>query len=356
MICRLLVKAASSISHTLIVQQLNTAFLTSGVTPIAEAATLLAHHAASIAGQQSLYSPQVAITPEAGSNPQAAGSPQAAIDVAVQTDLHLMHLPTPDAISATAADEAEAPTSNSPALKGRQQQLALPVLDKGPQPLAGSRHDTTDASCGPESCDSPRNHVAAADASCGTESRDSPCHRAAAADAADSSTASEHEQAHSMHSSSGHRLSSQSSSQQAARNNRPETANNYSDTIQACSNRGPEVLHGDSREGSAGGANGQKTGGGANGQSGQRADGQLLERRAKVKGEAQWSRGLQLPQKLSIATLAKHAGVDRVFMQVSSSHECVSSYEPLLQLWAYVRVTSNQALAGSCRSMQGGLC
>ena len=303
-------------------QQLKTALLTSGVTSTAEAATLPADHAASIAGQQTLNNPQTAITP-AASDSQAAANPQAAVDVAVQTDLHLMPLPTTDATSATAADQAEAPSHNSPALKGRQQQLALPVLENEAQPSPDSRHHTTDASCGRESCDLPCDRVAAADASCGPESCDSPCHQAAAADAADSSTASEHRRARSMHSSSDHRPSSQSSSQQAVRDKRPDTANSYNDTSQARSIRGPEVLQADSREGSAGGVNGQKRGGGANRQSGQRADGQLLERKAKVKGEAQSSRGLQLPQKLSIATLAKHAGVDRAFMQVSSSHLCL---------------------------------
>ena len=229
-----------------------------------------------------------------------------------------MHLPTPDATSATAAGQAEAPSSNSPVLKGRQQQLALSVLEIEPQPLAGSRRD---ASCGPETCDSPCDRVAAANASCDPESCDSSCNRAAATDAADSSTAFEHQQAHSMHSSSSHRPFSQSSSQQAVRDNRPDTG---SDTIQAGSIRGPELLHENSLEGAAGGGvSVQKRGGGVDRQSGQQADGQLLECKAKVKGGAQWSRGLQLPQKLSIATLAKHAGVDRAFMQVSSSHLCL---------------------------------
>ena len=288
------------------------------MTSIAEAAILPAHKAASIAGQQSLDSPQVAITPHAASNPQAVGSPQTAIDVAVQTDLHLTHHLTPDAASATGADQAEAPTSNSPALKGRQQILALPVLEQGLQLPAESRHQTTDAICGPESCDSPLGRTVAADACCGPESRDSPCDRPAA----DSSTASEHQRAHSMHSSSGHRPSSQSSSQQAVKDNRPDTADSYNDTIQAHGIRGPELLHGDSRETSAAGFNGQTRGAGAKRQSGQQSDRKLLEHKAKVKGEAQWSRGLQLPQKLSITTLAKHAGVDRAFMQVSS-HACL---------------------------------
>ena len=320
MTCRLLVKAAGSIRHTAILLQLKTTSLTAGVTSVvAEVATVPPRQAASDGGQQPLHSPQTAMTPQAAGNPQTAGNSQAAIDVAVQTDLHLMHLPTPHATSATAADEAQAPISNSHVLKGRQQQLALSVLEDEPQPAAGSRHHTTDASCGPESC----GRVAAADASCGPESCDSPCDRATDADGADSSTASEHQQAHSTHSSSGHHLSSQSSSQQAVRDNRPDTANSYNDTIPARCIRVPDVLHGSSQEGSAGGAKGQKRGGVANRQSGQRADGQLLEHKAKVKGEAQWSRGLQLPQKLSIATLAKHAGVDRAFMQVSSSHVCL---------------------------------
>ena len=302
----------------MIFQQLKTALLTSGVTSIADAATLPAHHAASI-DQQTVRSLQIAITPQAAGNPQvagdpqAAGQPQAAIDVAVQTDLHLMHLPTPDATAATTADQAAALTSNSSALKGRQQILALSVLEHELQPAAGSRQHTTDASCGPETT---------ADAHCESESCDAPCDRAATGDASDSSTASEHQQAHSMHSSSGHRPSSQSSSQQAVRDSRPDAANSYNDTIQASSIRGPGLLPGDSREKSAWRGNGQKRIGGTNRQDGERADGQLLERKAKVKGEAQWSRGLQLPQKLSIATLAKHAGVDRAFMQVSRSHAC----------------------------------
>jgi len=41
------------------------------------------------------------------------------------------------------------------------------------------------------------------------------------------------------------------------------------------------------------------------------------QQEAKGKADGRWSRGLQLPQKLSIASLAKHAGVDRAFMQVS---------------------------------------
>ena len=36
----------------------------------------------------------------------------------------------------------------------------------------------------------------------------------------------------------------------------------------------------------------------------------------KLRDSGKWSRGLHLPQKLSIGTLAKHAGVDRAFMQV----------------------------------------
>ena len=39
----------------------------------------------------------------------------------------------------------------------------------------------------------------------------------------------------------------------------------------------------------------------------------------KLTGSEKWSKGLQLPQKLSIGTLAKHAGVDRAFMQVCNT-------------------------------------
>ena len=266
--------------------------------PCAEAVTVLA----SVEGQQPLGSPQAASTL------QPAGKPQAAIDVAVQTDLHLMHLPTPDAACATSvADQAVTPAPNSPAPKGRQQQPALPVLTTGPQLLAGSRHHTTDSRCGPDSCESLCNRPTA-DASCGPESCDSPHDQAAATGAADSSTTHESQQAHSMHSSSGHRQSSHSSSQQAMRDIRPDTADSYAATIQASIIQGPEASEGVLREGSAGGTSGQKRVS-VNRQSGEHADGHLLERKGKAKGEAQWSRGLQLPQKLSIASLAKHAGV-----------------------------------------------
>ena len=43
------------------------------------------------------------------------------------------------------------------------------------------------------------------------------------------------------------------------------------------------------------------------------------QRKAKGKADGRLSRGLQLPQKLSIASLAKHAGVDKAFMQVGDS-------------------------------------
>lgn len=41
------------------------------------------------------------------------------------------------------------------------------------------------------------------------------------------------------------------------------------------------------------------------------------QQKAQGKADGRLSRGLQLPQKLSIASLAKHAGVDKAFMQVS---------------------------------------
>lgn len=41
------------------------------------------------------------------------------------------------------------------------------------------------------------------------------------------------------------------------------------------------------------------------------------QQKAQGKSDGRLSRGLQLPQKLSIASLAKHAGVDKAFMQVS---------------------------------------
>jgi len=44
------------------------------------------------------------------------------------------------------------------------------------------------------------------------------------------------------------------------------------------------------------------------------------QQKAKGKADGRLSRGLQLPQKLSIASLAKHAGVDKAFMQVGNSH------------------------------------
>jgi len=43
------------------------------------------------------------------------------------------------------------------------------------------------------------------------------------------------------------------------------------------------------------------------------------QQKAKGKADGRLSRGLQLPQKLSIASLAKHAGVDKAFMQVGYS-------------------------------------
>lgn len=286
--------------------------LIAGVTsPSAEAVTVLA----SVVGQHPLG------TPQAVSTLQSAGKPQAAIDVAVQTDLHLMHLPTPDtAPDISVDDQAVTPAPNSPVLKGRQQQPALPVLKTDPQPSPDSRHHTTDASCGPDSCESLCDRPTGADASCGPESYDSPCDRAAAAD---SSMTHQTQQAHSMHSNSCHRQSSHSSSQQAMRDNRPDTADSYAATVQASNSRGPEASEGGSQEGSAGETSGQKRVS-VNRQSGERTDGHLLERKGKAKGEAQWSRGLQLPQKLSIASLAKHAGVDRAFMQVSSLSVCLS--------------------------------
>ena len=43
------------------------------------------------------------------------------------------------------------------------------------------------------------------------------------------------------------------------------------------------------------------------------------QQKAKGKADGKPARGLQLPQKLSIASLAKHAGVDKAFMQVGNS-------------------------------------
>lgn len=47
--------------------------------------------------------------------------------------------------------------------------------------------------------------------------------------------------------------------------------------------------------------------------------GRMRQQKAKQKAGGKGSRGLQLPQKLSIASLAKHAGVDKAFMQVGCS-------------------------------------
>lgn len=73
-------------------------------------------------------------------------------------------------------------------------------------------------------------------------------------------------------------------------------------------------------------------------QGGQPTGGQLLESRGKAKGEgeAEWSRGLQLPQKLSIATLARHAGVDRAFMQVITFPQQRSIRSPKSPMRLYV--------------------
>lgn len=304
-----LVQATGNITHSLVVQRPKIVLLVAGITsPSAEADTV----PASVGGQQTLGSPQAASTL------QPAGKPQAAIDVAVQTDLHLMHLPTPDTACATpVADQAVTPAPNSPVLKGRQQQPASSVLKLQAQPSPDSRHHTIDASRGPDLCEALSDRFTAADANCGPESCDSPHDRAAAAGAADSSMTHESQQAHSMHSSSGHRQSSHSSSQQAVRDTRPDTADSYAATTHASNIQGPEASEGGSREASAGKVSGQKRAS-VNRQIGEHADGHLLERKGKTKGEAQWSRGLQLPQKLSIASLAKHAGVDRAFMQVSS--------------------------------------
>ena len=62
------------------------------------------------------------------------------------------------------------------------------------------------------------------------------------------------------------------------------------------------------------------------------------QQRARGKAEGQRSRGLQLPQRLSVGTLAKHAGVDKAFMQVS-----VTLAVALLLLYQSVTASSIQA-------------
>lgn len=44
--------------------------------------------------------------------------------------------------------------------------------------------------------------------------------------------------------------------------------------------------------------------------------GRRVGEEVRQKAEAQWTQGLQLPQQLSVSILAKHAGVDKAFMQV----------------------------------------
>lgn len=237
-----------------------------------------------------------------------------------------MHLPTPDAAAAAAAHDPKAETSqhDSPvscSLESKQQRLAA----------AGRRH-STDASCGPDSCDSPCHQAAAAAASagpeacdlpydrptvaaetsCGPEACASPCDAQHVADVAESRA--EEQQAHSMHSSSGHRSDTHMSSRHALRDDKPDPVNSYDDATPAGTGRDPPALRrsqqGPPREG-------HERRDAATRQSEQHVDGQLLEHRGKGKGEEQWSRGLQLPQKLSISSLARHAGVDRAFMQVT---------------------------------------
>ena len=62
------------------------------------------------------------------------------------------------------------------------------------------------------------------------------------------------------------------------------------------------------------------------------------QQRARGKAEGQRSRGLQLPQRLSVGTLAKHAGVDKAFMQVS-----VTLAVALLLLYQSVTASAIQA-------------
>lgn len=278
---------------------------------------------------------------EAPSSGQEAASPaQAAKHVGVQTDLLLMHLPTPDAASATAGDQTEARNNASP----------VPAVLEGKQHLqaAGGKHQTTDASCGPDSCDSPHRRAAAGDASRGPESCASPCDRPAAADAscgpesydspgdvlgaadvADSSP--QQQQAPSMHSSSGHR----SNTQNAMRNSKAASANSDDDATQAQPGRDPAAMR-RSQQGPEE-VDGQRRVDVAR-QGGQPTGGQLLESRGKAKGEgeAEWSRGLQLPQKLSIASLARHAGVDRAFMQVITFPQQRSIRSPKSPMRLYV--------------------
>ena len=224
---------------------------------------------------------------------QIEPSVQGAMDVAVQTDLHLLQ--HADAgCRETAASTAELAAPSRLVLGNTQQLRVLPASEAHPQQASG-RQGTRDTSCGPE----------ANDASC-LESM-------AAAEAKHSSPSSRHKRTESVHSSSGHCLHAHSSSVRA---NRPSTADSHN-SDQSC--RSLEATF-PSQEESACSKGQQKDS--AEGQSRQCTAGEVPQKKAKA--DAKWSRGLQLPQKLSIASLAKHAGVDRAFMQVSKLLICCS--------------------------------
>lgn len=235
---------------------------------------------------------------------QGTGVEKTAVDVAVQTDVHLMQqAPAELVTSISAADKSQLHSSSSPAPEHSQQRLVLSVCETVPEP------QSRDAGCGPESCDSPSDS-------------------ASADEVARSSVSSAGQSEHSMGSSSGHRSGSQSNSVRAHMGNRPGTADSHNTATQpqtqteiCMGNREAAPLqHRESVRVSVE----QQTMGPAERPAGQCGDGQLLEQKARLKGHAKWSRGLQLPEKLSIASLAKHAGVDRAFMQVRKKDQCVS--------------------------------
>ncbi len=77
---------------------------------------------------------------------------------------------------------------------------------------------------------------------------------------------------------------------------------------------------------------------------------QRQQQKAKGKADGRLSRGLQLPQKLSIASLAKHAGVDKAFMQVGNSQLVIFSCDrPIVQgvpQWLPASLAEAKALPG----------
>ena len=223
-----------------------------------------------------------------------AGSEQAIVDVAVQTSLHMMKQAPAEHTSTSAADQSQLCSVSSPVPESNEQQLAFSVCETVPEPQGSHRLRSRDAGCGPESHDLPHD-------------------AAPAADVVHSSVSFEGQPAHSMGSSGGHRSGSRSKSVTAHMEKRPGTADSHHSGAQT--QRDSEAALPPHRESVSIKAE-QQNKGAAEAPAEQYKGGQSLVQKARAKGHAKWSKGLQLPDKLSIASLAKHAGVDRAFMQV----------------------------------------